>query len=635
MTPEWRFRAMSRGEINVDPIEGEFFTTEALGSLSDALVREAIQNSLDAAFPGEKVQVIISFCHPKQRLIPSKTEEYLNGLHAHLSGENAGLIDQPQLNEPMDFMVIEDFGTRGLEGDIREDEDIGEEAGKLKNDFFYFWRNIGRAVEGTTARGRWGLGKTVFQAASRINSFFGVTVRRRDSIKLLMGQSVLKIHRSQGRKYAPYGYYGTFEEDFALPVDDPSSVNKFCADFGLQRSNEPGLSVIVPYPDGDILAKDIIRSAIHHYFFPILSGDLVVIIRDGVGSNVLDATSIFRFLDRTDWLDKGVIRSRLELAKWSIDLPDEEGVRIGEPPEGKQPKWDDYLFEPEQLEHLRKKLDRGERIALVIPLWIRRSGGATQHSSYKLFLERDPDFERGEDHFIREGVTIAGVASLRQRGIRVLVSVVDKPLSKFLGDSENPAHTEWQERSPKFRGKYDWGPTCLRYVKNSPREILKILSRPAKGRDETLLRDLFYIDLKPTEEPPGKTKKPKGLPGPDGLDHPSPDEITTDQFFQVQKTKDGFRLSKHPRAKHLPRTFTLEMAYDVRQGNPFKKYQLFDFELNKFPIVVSGKGLKVASLKPNALQIVLEERDFRLMVSGFDPNRDLKIKTTTSLDTFQ
>src|SRR4030042_1398028 len=124
MTPEWRFREMTRGEINVDPIEGEFFTTEALGSLSDALVREAIQNSLDAACPGGKVQGIISFCHPKQRLIPPKIEIYLKGLRPHLSGEKAGLTDQPQANEPMDFMLIEDFGTRGMEGDIREDEDI-------------------------------------------------------------------------------------------------------------------------------------------------------------------------------------------------------------------------------------------------------------------------------------------------------------------------------------------------------------------------------------------------------------------------------------------------------------------------------------------------------------------------------
>lgn len=46
--PEWRFRRMQPGEMNIDPIEGEFFSTEALGSLADALVREAIQNSLDA-----------------------------------------------------------------------------------------------------------------------------------------------------------------------------------------------------------------------------------------------------------------------------------------------------------------------------------------------------------------------------------------------------------------------------------------------------------------------------------------------------------------------------------------------------------------------------------------------------------
>jgi len=44
--PCWQFRKMSKGEMNIDPIEAEFFSTEALGSLSDALIREAVQNSL-------------------------------------------------------------------------------------------------------------------------------------------------------------------------------------------------------------------------------------------------------------------------------------------------------------------------------------------------------------------------------------------------------------------------------------------------------------------------------------------------------------------------------------------------------------------------------------------------------------
>ena len=46
--PGWRFRRMQAGEMNIDPIEAEFFSTETLDSLADALVREAIQNALDA-----------------------------------------------------------------------------------------------------------------------------------------------------------------------------------------------------------------------------------------------------------------------------------------------------------------------------------------------------------------------------------------------------------------------------------------------------------------------------------------------------------------------------------------------------------------------------------------------------------
>ncbi len=156
-----------------------------------------------------------------------------------------------------------------------------------------------------------------------------------------------------------------------------------------------------------------------------------------------------------------------------------------------------------------------------------------------------------------------------------------------------------------------------------------------RGRIQTgdvLVANLFYVDLKPAEESSEKTKKPTEFSGKDGIDQLTPNEITTDHFFKVQRTKDGFRLSKHPQAKRLPKVVALEMAYDVRQGNPFKRYQPFDFELNKFPMVVKGKGLRATVLRPNAIQLDLEKADFTLMVTGFDPNRDLKIKTTTSLD---
>ena len=99
------------------------------------------------------------------------------------------------------------------------------------------------------------------------------------------------------------------------------------------------------------------------------------------------------------------------------------------------------------------------------------------------------------------------------------------------------------------------------------------------------------------------------------------------------KPASYFRLSVRPGAERIPREIDVEVAYDVRQGNPFKRYSNLDFELNKPPIRISGKGLKAGILKPNVLRIVLEERDFHLSVTGFDPNRDLKIRTMTFLDT--
>lgn len=626
---EWKFREMSRGEINIDPIEGEFFSAEALGSLSDALIREAIQNSLDASIPGEKTKVIISFSSSDEQLLPPKSRKYINGLYEHMMSEQTGLLERINPNEPIDYIVIEDFGTRGLEGEIRENED--KRIGRNKNDFFYFWRNIGRAVEGSTARGRWGLGKTVFQAASRINSFFGVTIRRNDPRKLLMGQSVLKIHWTDGKKFAPYGYYGTFDGDFVLPVEQKEVVEEFCGDFSLRRKEESGLSVVIPFPDKDISAQDIIRAIVNQYFFPILSDSLEVIVMSGQSREVINSESIIDFVFLTDWMDKEEILKRLELAKWSIGLSVDDFVQLLEPPTDQAPKWDDSLFVKDHLELLRKNFDASERIAIIIPLWIQRTGENLQRSSFKVFLEREMRLEKGEDFFIRDGLSITGVSSLRQKGMRVIVSVSDKPLSKLLGDSENPAHTEWQERSPKFKGRYNRGPSCLRFVKNSPREIVKILSRPAEGRDLSLLRDIFYIDLPKYAQPHGETQTADEHPGPGESNIPRP-EVVSDQFLQMKRTTQGFRLTVNPKAKRIPKYINVQIAYDIRQGNPFRKYSIFDFDLDKPPIRISAKGIVVKVARQNIIQLELQTRDCWLQITGFDSKRDLKIKTMTSLD---
>ena len=44
----------------------------------------------------------------------------------------------------------------------------------------------------------------------------------------------------------------------------------------IAREREPGLSVVIPFPDQEIDNARLIRSVIHHYFYPILRGRLAV-----------------------------------------------------------------------------------------------------------------------------------------------------------------------------------------------------------------------------------------------------------------------------------------------------------------------------------------------------------------------
>jgi hypothetical protein len=145
-------------------------------------------------------------------------------------------------------------------------------------------------------------------------------------------------------------------------------------------------------------------------------------------------------------------------------------------------------------------------------------------------------------------------------------------LSAFLGDAENPAHTQWERNSKKFKSKYRLGPATLDFVKSSPRELVKILIQPQKGRDENLLKHIFSIPL----EPVGNAEKSgKNISDDGNTSSPSLDgdivELEPGSYLQLNSIKGGFRLSRRTKASQVPRYITLWIAYEVRSGNPFKK----------------------------------------------------------------
>jgi hypothetical protein len=104
-------------------------------------------------------------------------------------------------------------------------------------------------------------------------------------------------------------------------------------------------------------------------------------------------------------------------------------------------------------------------------------------------------------------------------------------------------------------------------------------------------------------------------------------ELEPGSYLQLSAVKGGFRLSRRTRATQVPRLITLWIAYEVRSGNPFKKYTPLDFDVSREPIQIRSEGARLKLCKENAIQIEVVRSDFRLTVTGFDTRRDLRVRT--------
>ena len=385
--------------------------------------------------------------------------------------------------------------------------------------------------------------------------------------------------------------------------------------------------MLIPYPDKEINLRGCANSVIRHYFFPILAGRLIVELKFDGKQVRLDALNLGDYLKKSQWAEKQGLPGLMDLARWAIQQPKEKFIQLKEPQPGKRPKLTEDLFGSEQLDSIRRDFAEGGRLAFHVPVTVlKQSDSKISHTGFSVFLERDEKLDKPEDHFIRQGITIPEVSSLKHKGIRAIVSVTESDLSAFLGDAENPAHTQWERNSKKFKSKYKLGPATLDFVKSSPRELVKILTQPQKGRDENLLKHIFSMPLEPSgnAEKPGKDKfgEENKRPGDEGII-----ELEPGSYLQLGAIKGGFRLSRRTRATQVPRFITIWVAYEVRSGNPFKKYTSLDFDVSQEPIQVKAEGVKLMLCKENTLQIEVIRSDFRVTVTGFDTHRDLRVRT--------
>jgi len=626
----WYFRPKVKGENNREPIYGEFFATDAISDPGMALVREGIQNSLDAGRPGEKVMVRIYLSgdtnHPKA----TKVARYFDRAWEHVNAKDNGLHpdEVPSEDDACTFLAFEDFGTRGLEGDPAEA--FRNKDGK-KNHFYHFFRAEGQSDKESSDRGSWGVGKQVFPRSSRVSGLFGVTVRADDRKRLLMGRLVLKSHWVDD-DYCQDGYFGVVPgphqgDDLVMPVDDTVEIESFCTLFGLQRGNDPGLSIVVPWPDALISEKALVKAVLADYFYPILDGTLEVLVETPGVETLLDNHSIIEEASKLGSELSGDLPPFLELANWARQVPADAKTTIAMSEADRGWNWSANLISPEHTELLRESFYRGDNIAIRVPVIVRKKRDEPEESFFDVYLVRDESDQTGRPKFIREGVIISKVDSPKTRGVRALIIVDDLPLAAFLRDAENPSHTEWQHEGSNFRGKYKSGKGDLNFVKRSVHEIVRIITEGEREEDPTLLIDMFSLPA-PPEEDSVKTKARKG--GKKTTEPPPPPPPPKPRRFRVEKTRGGFAILPGETGTTAPAFIDVHVAYDVRRGNPIKRYNPADFDLTKQPIRFDPepRGVDIKECIENRILIAITEPEFSLHVAGFDERRDLYIRAT-------
>jgi len=621
----WHFKPKVPGDTIRDPIHGEFFATDAISDPGMALIREGIQNSLDAGRPGEIVTVRAFLSGKEHAAPPAVFALYFKGAQPHLEAPNNGIRrdDVPSWREPCPFLVFEDFGTHGLEGGPAEA--FRAKSGG-KNHFYHFFRAEGQTDKDSSQRGSWGVGKHVFWRSSRTSTLLGYTVRASDDLRFLMGKAVLKCHWV-GDDYCQDGYYGVSRGDgsqFALPIDDSQTIEGFRSAFRLRRNREPGLSVVVPWPDAEITHETLLRAVVQGYFYPVLAGQLHVLVETPDVRTSLDKESLIPEVHRIGGLLSEELEPLLELADWARSLPEDQKPSIQMPDPTRAWKWDRSLFPDKLIQDLQEKLERLERIAVRVPVTVREKGAPPTESFYDVFAVRDPSDAAGRPTFVREGVIIPKVDAPRSRGVRALVVAEDGPMASFLRDAENPSHTEWQHDGSNFRGKYRSGRSDLMFVKRSVHEIVRVLSETETKEDKVLLADFFSLPaadaVRSRNKKPGQEGGPKApVPAPPGQ-RPTP--------FRVQKIQGGFSLLPGDKPVTRPCILEIRAAYDVRRGNPLKRYRTSDFRIEAAPIRFAPPphGVEILECEGNRVLVEVCDPNFRIHVAGFDPRRDLYVK---------
>lgn len=621
----WHFLPRHPKARRRNPVQSELFHDDDLRGVAQAVVRESIQNSLDARASNETpVRVKIYVSGSTGALASDRASTYFEALMPHL--KSAYPQSAAELNRmaslPCPYFTIEDFGTTGLTGDPTRANlpPVG-----VADNFFYFFRAEGASGKGDGKRGRWGIGKHTYFSSSRIQTFIGLTVRNQDESPgpLVMGQSISKVHpdpTNPNHELEPDGWMAIDNPNIWLPHTDNTVTSAVARDWKLGRTNEPGLSVVVPYCDENITFDELLLSVLYEYSAPILQGSLEVQFNSGSNeTELLTSATISGVLKRlvADDSKHSALQSLVQRMSQMTSIAASDVITI--PKVGGHPSWARELLSEETREQFNQSLETNQFAVIRVPVSIKTKDSTlpTLESHFDVGFFLDSESRRAV--FIREGIRITGVGSKSApfQGLQPIVIIPTGILGSLLGDAEGPAHLAWDSRRQTFVGRYEYGAAWIEFVKQAPRRLIEFTRGMDRERDYDIGSGWF-------PEPDDSTRKPKGKKKTTNS-RPKPPPVVP--MVLLSRNKGGFSARLNPDHPDFDQVgiVKLLMAYDRRTGNPFSRWSPADFTLTDLQVDSVGCNIHKDLTHRDKNQIAFEvnPKEFKVSITGFDTNRDV------------
>ncbi|ABD55778.1 hypothetical protein [Jannaschia sp. CCS1] len=246
--------------------------------LLQTVIREALQNSVDAAPRGNKVEVLLRFRTLEGETLASMRDFFFGMLPPKEADSTNEDDDKASLRdllgeERLSILEIADFNTTGLAGPTRADVAMGEE----DLDFVNFLRNVGAARDTQHGGGTYGYGKTSLYSLSRVSTIIadsqttcdGSPVRRIMGCHL--GDAFEAVTDEARRCFTGRHWWGRHDDEGGVEPLEGAEAVELSKLLGLPSRNEslPGttIAIIAPHVDrGEDLRAELVETVLWNFW---------------------------------------------------------------------------------------------------------------------------------------------------------------------------------------------------------------------------------------------------------------------------------------------------------------------------------------------------------------------------------